>query len=86
MKEYLREARTTPRNSRAFRQKTRFREKERCTNCEKSWKAVKIFQQRQPAIYRAGEGWFHETRLDLTVIGSPGDACPLRHSEGDVFY
>jgi hypothetical protein len=56
MKEYLREARATPRNSRAFQQKTRFLEKERCTNCEKSWKAVKFFQQRQPAIYRAGEG------------------------------
>jgi hypothetical protein len=57
MKEYLREAQTTPRDSLAFRQKTRVHEKEKCTNCGKSWKAVKFFSNSgSPLLIGPGRG------------------------------
>jgi hypothetical protein len=41
--------------------------------------------QRKRSIYR-GKGGSFKKRLDSTVEIFPGDACPLRRSEGDVFY
>jgi hypothetical protein len=36
-------------------------------------------------IYRA-RGVVQENLLDMTFASFPGDACPLRRSEGDLFY
>jgi hypothetical protein len=41
--------------------------------------------QRKRSIYR-GKGGSFMKRLDMTVTIFPGDACPLRHYEGGVFY
>jgi hypothetical protein len=51
---------------------------------EENEEAVKIFYNDSCLIIGA-RGAVLRTRLDSTVARFPGDACPLRHSEGDVF-
>jgi hypothetical protein len=55
MKEYLREARRKPEARELFSRRPGSAKK-RDSRIVKKQKAVKFFQQRQPAIYRAGEG------------------------------
>jgi hypothetical protein len=50
----------------------------KCRNGEK-------ILQRKRSIYR-GKGGSFKKRLDTTVAIYPEDACPLRRSEGDIFY
>jgi hypothetical protein len=49
---------------------------------------VKIFYSDNSLFIGAGEGGgaVSRTHLDSTAARFPDDACPLRRSEGDVFY
>jgi hypothetical protein len=40
----------------------------------------------ESSLFIGARGAVSRTRLDSTVARFPKDACPLRRSEGDVFY
>jgi hypothetical protein len=46
---------------------------------------VKIFYG-DGSLFIGARGAVSRTHLDPTVAKFPEDACPLQHSEGDVFY
>jgi hypothetical protein len=54
-------------------------------NSQQSKKAVKNFN-RGSLLFIGARGVVLRTCLDSTVARFPGDECPLRRSEGDVFY
>jgi hypothetical protein len=53
---------------------------------EKNEEAVKKFYSENSLFIGARGGAVSRTHLDSTVAKFPEDACPLRRSEGDVFY
>jgi hypothetical protein len=40
----------------------------------------------ESSLFIGARGVVQENRLDMTVASFTEDACPLRRSEGDVFY
>jgi hypothetical protein len=46
---------------------------------------VKIFYS-ESSLFIGERVAVSRTRLDSTVARFPEDACPLRHSKGDVFF
>jgi hypothetical protein len=52
---------------------------------EKNEEAMKNFCS-ESSLFIGARGVVSRTHLDLTVASFPEDACPLRRSEGDVFY
>jgi hypothetical protein len=49
------------------------------------WGSGENFLRWELSIYR-GQGAVSRRCLDSTVVRSAEDACPFRHSEGDVFF
>jgi hypothetical protein len=52
---------------------------------EKNEEAVKIFYG-ESSLFIGVWGVVQENHLDMTVASFAEDVCPLRRSEGDVFY
>jgi hypothetical protein len=63
--------------------KTNFREGE-SYDSQQSKKAVKKFNSGS-LLFIGARGVVLRTCLDSTIARFPGDVCPLRRSEGDVF-
>jgi hypothetical protein len=70
--------------SQTLERKTNFCKGESC-NSQQSKTVVKKINSGSH-LFIGARGVVLRTCLDSTVARFPGDACPLRRSEGDVFY